>query len=71
MEDNIPVSELSYKEAVAQLDSIISEIQGDKCDIDKLAALTRRAKDLLEACEKKLTATEDELNGILESLNKN
>ena len=71
MEENIPISQLSYKEAVARLDAIISEIQGDQCDIDKLAALTRTAKELLEACEKKLTTTEAELNGILESLNKN
>ncbi len=71
MEENISATQFSYKEAVTRLDSIISEIQGDSCDIDKLAALTRQAKDLLEACEKKLTATEEELNGILESLNKN
>lgn len=70
MEENKPISELSYKEAVERLDAIISEIQGDKCDIDKLASLTRTAKALLETCEKKLTATEAELNGILESLNK-
>ncbi len=71
MEENISATQFSYKEAVTRLDSIISEIQGDSCDIDKLAALTRQAKDLLEACEKKLTATEEELGSILESLNKN
>lgn len=70
MDENKKISDLSYKEAVARLDSIIAEIQGDQCDIDKLATLTRTAKALLETCEKKLTATETELNAILESLNK-
>lgn len=43
-------------------------MQSDKCDIDHLAAYTRRATDLLKQCRARLTATEEQLRTTLESL---
>jgi len=63
-----PVKSLSYNEAFAELDSILRLMQSDKCDIDQLAALTRRATALIAECRSRLTATDEELKAILAEL---
>lgn len=63
-----PADQLTYEQAIAELDSILRTIQGDNCDIDKLSAMTQRATELLTACRKKLTTTETELKQILATL---
>ena len=66
MTDMTPVKELTYNQAVAELENILRLMQSDDCDIDRLAALTRRATELIAECLSRLTATEEELRGILE-----
>ncbi|MBE6304381.1 MAG: exodeoxyribonuclease VII small subunit [Bacteroidales bacterium] len=63
-----PVNEMTYTEAVTELEQILAYMQGDKCDIDKLSTLTRRATELLKECKTRLTATDEELRGILSQL---
>ena len=64
-----PVKELTYNQAVAELDAILRTMQSDAYDIDKLAAYTRRATELLNECRARLTATDEELRAILAELN--
>ena len=59
---------MNYAESVGELESILRMMQGDNCDIDHLAAYTRRATELLKACRSRLTATEEELRSILDGL---
>lgn len=59
---------ITYEAAIKELDSILRAMQSDQCDIDQLAAKTRRATELLALCRQRLTATEDELRQILSSL---
>ncbi len=63
-----PVADMTYNEAVSQLEDILRTMQSDKCDIDRLTTYTRRAIELLEECRKRLTATDEELQSILSSL---
>ncbi len=63
-----PIDQLSYEEALAELEQILRTMQSDQCGIDRLAALTRRATELLSACRSRLTTTEDELRQILAKL---
>ncbi|MDE5687144.1 MAG: exodeoxyribonuclease VII small subunit [Paramuribaculum sp.] len=63
-----PVKDLTYNQAVSELDSILRTMQSDACDIDKLAAYTRRASELLRECRRRLTATDEELKSILADL---
>lgn len=63
-----PANELTYEKALEELEQILRAMQSDQCDIDKLAAMTKRATDLLAACRSKLTATEAELREILSKL---
>ncbi len=43
-------------------------MQSDRCDIDLLAAYTRRASELITECRSRLTATESELREILDEI---
>ncbi len=63
-----PVLELTYNQAVNELDSILRTMQSDACDIDLLTAYTRRATELLTECRARLTATDTELQAILANL---
>lgn len=60
-----PVKELTYNQAVSELEAILRTMQSDSCDIDRLAAYTRRATELLRECRNRLTATDSELKAIL------
>ncbi|OKY86661.1 MAG: exodeoxyribonuclease VII small subunit [Bacteroidales bacterium 52_46] len=62
------VKDMSYRDAVNELDSILREMQSDNCDIDKLSAMTRRATELITECRNRLTATDEELRNILATL---
>lgn len=63
-----PADKMSYKDAMSQLEKILSVMQSDSCDIDKLAAYTRRATELIAECRRRLTATDQELAQILKTL---
>lgn len=60
-----PVKELTYTQAITELEQILATMQSDKCDIDRLSAYTRRATELLAECRSRLTATDSELRQIL------
>ena len=62
------IEELSYSQALAELEQIVATLRGNNCDIDRLTALTRRASELLLECRRRLTATEGELEQILAGL---
>lgn len=64
-----PVNELTYNQAVGELEAILRKMQSDDCDIDSLTTMTRRATELLTECRKRLTATDQELRAILASIN--
>lgn len=65
-----PVKEMTYREAITQLESILRMMQGDDCDIDKLTSMTRRATELIAECRSRLVATDEELRSILADLDK-
>ncbi len=60
-----PISELTYAEAFDELRTIIESMQNDKCDIDRLAEMTKRASTLIAECRNRLTATDEEIRKIL------
>ena len=58
---NTNVKDMTYRQAVNELDAILREMQSENCDIDKLSAMTRRATELIAECRNRLTATDEEL----------
>ncbi len=63
-----PDLNISYTDALAELEGILEGLRGDHCDVDTLASRTRRAAVLLAYCRRKLTRTEEELAKVLEEL---
>lgn len=59
---------LTYSEAIAELEKIVAEMQSENCSIDNLSAYTSRSLALLKVCKAKLLATDEELKKILAEL---
>lgn len=56
---------LTYEEAMAKLEEIISGIENGKMNVDSLAENLREAKKLTAFCRTRLTGVNDEVNKIL------
>lgn len=59
---------LSYKEAMAQLEQIVHKIENEEPDVDELSDMVKKASELMQFCRKKLKSTEEEINLTLEKL---
>lgn len=66
MEDNN--KDLTYSEALRQLEDIVRKMQAPDCDIDLLADYTSKALRLLKFCKEKLHTTDEEVQKCLEEL---
>ena len=58
--------ELKYKEAVEEIEKIISDMENQEPDIDLLPEKVKRATELIDFCKKKLRGIESELNKNLD-----
>jgi exodeoxyribonuclease VII small subunit len=58
---------ISYSEAVAELDSILQRLRSGELGIDDLTTSTKRAKELIEICRSQLMQTKQELDTIIDS----
>ncbi len=56
---------ITYSQALGELEKILAQLRADNSDIDTLAERTRRAATLLAECRARLTRTEEELDKIL------
>ncbi|MFN8241268.1 MAG: exodeoxyribonuclease VII small subunit [Bacteroidales bacterium] len=60
--------ELSFNEAVSEIEGILKNIETGNLDVDKLSKEVKRASELIRECQKKLRSTEDEINSIFKDL---
>ncbi len=58
--------EITYSEAMAELDDILNVIQSQKIDIDALSERVARASFLIKLCKTKLRTTEEEIQGVFD-----
>lgn len=58
--------ELKYREAIEQLDEIISEIENEGIDVDELALRVKDAVDLIRVCKSKIDKAEVEVKQVVE-----
>jgi exodeoxyribonuclease VII small subunit len=65
MEDN---SQMTYTQAVSELEQLVQKMQDPQCSIDNLTAYTKRSKELLDFCRKKLTQADEQLKQILATI---
>ena len=59
-------SKLTYQEALAEIELILSKMQNSELDIDQLEKDVKRASELIAFCKEKLKTTEDKLSKMLE-----
>ena len=64
-------NEMPYTQAVTELEQLVQKMQDPQCSIDNLSEYTRRSKQLLDICRKKLTAADEQLKQILADIQAN
>ena len=58
----------TYKDALEELQLIVSEIESGQTNVDELSEKIRRAAQLIALCRAKLTASEEEVENLLAQL---
>lgn len=61
-------AELSFSQAMEELEAVLRRIEGDQIDIDQLGRELGRAAELLEVCRKKIRRAEVEVQQIVETI---
>jgi exodeoxyribonuclease VII small subunit len=59
---------LTYQKAFEELQEITKAIESEEVSVDELAKKVKRAAELLEICNARLKATEEEVNKIIERI---
>ena len=59
---------LNYKEAMAEIESIVALLEENKLDVDELSAKVKRVSQLIAFCKSKRHDTEEEVENILKSM---
>lgn len=60
--------DIKYKEALREIESILSRIEKEELDVDDLSVKVKRVSHLLNICKKKLRATEEDIEKIMDDL---
>ncbi|KPK83658.1 MAG: exodeoxyribonuclease VII [Bacteroides sp. SM23_62_1] len=60
--------EISYQEAVTEIEEIIKKLESGELDVDQLTGEVKRVSYLLDICRKKLKTAEVEIQKIIEGM---
>ncbi len=58
-------TEISYEDAVKQLEEIVNKLENNELDIDSLSRQLKTAQELIKMCKDKLTKTDEDIRKIL------
>lgn len=61
---------MTYKDAIEELEEIVNGIENEDVDVDELSKKVERASKLLSICSDKLKKTEEEVDKVIEQINK-
>jgi exodeoxyribonuclease VII small subunit len=59
---------MGYAEALAELESILDELDGDEVDVDVLGSRVRRAAELLRLCRERIAGARFEVEQVVAEL---
>ena len=65
MAKRVSKKEISYSEAIAELEQTIERLRSGELGIDELTTSVKRAKELISVCRTHLTQTKSELESII------
>ncbi|HEX6310684.1 MAG TPA: exodeoxyribonuclease VII small subunit [Acidimicrobiia bacterium] len=57
-----------YAEAMAELEDILGELEGDHLDVDVLAERVRRASELIKTCRARISRAQADVDRIVSDL---
>jgi len=63
-------TDISYAKAIKEIEEILQKIENEELDVDELSASVKKAADLLKICKSKLHDTEEEIQKILDEMDK-
>ena len=66
--DAAPDGEIGYADALAELEEILDELDGDEVDVDVLGARVRRAAELLRLCRARIAGARFEVEQVVGEL---
>lgn len=61
-------ADITYVEALAELEGILDELDGDEVDVDVLGARVRRAAELLRLCRDRIASARFEVEQVVAEL---
>lgn len=59
---------LTYGEAITQIEEILNKIENEEPDVDELTKLVKEASELIKFCKNRLYETESEIEKMLNDL---
>ncbi len=59
--------ELSYAEAIAEVERIVAKFAGGQTDVDTMAADVKRATELIALCKSRLAKAESDVAAIFKT----
>jgi exodeoxyribonuclease VII small subunit len=65
---NGATGEISYTDALAELERILDELDGDEVDVDVLGARVKRAAELLRLCRDRIAGARFEVEQVVAEL---
>ncbi len=68
---NISKKNVSYKEAISEIEEILSRLENNELDVDELSDKVKRVSQLVSLCKEKLHNTEEEIDKILKEMDNN
>ncbi len=60
--------EISYNEAMSEVEKILKSLETDNPDIDTMSENVKKAVELLQICKKKLYQTDEEIKKVFDDL---
>jgi exodeoxyribonuclease VII small subunit len=66
-----PTGELGYADALAELEGILHELEGDAVDVDHLGERVRRAAELIRLCRGRIDHARMEIEQVVAELDTN
>ena len=57
-----------YADAMAELEDILEELEGDDLDVDVLADRVRRASELIKTCRERIARSQTDVDRIVTDL---
>ena len=68
MADDETTAEINYLDALAELERILDELDGDEVDVDVLGARVKRAAELLRLCRDRIAGARFEVEQVVAEL---